>query len=132
MHSFHHCPPNYSATRTEVHYGSHTKACPTVIEISNYFHSNKFDLEFVIVKNSLLIVLDQITVESYIDNYVYFAQQWFSQVIQLSLINEFLGNMLITRMKLWSCQWGNEVPQQAIYIHVKINADVPEKEKKKD
>lgn len=59
-----------------------------------------FDWEFVIVRNSLLIMLDQITVESYIDNYVYFAQQWSSQVIQLSVINEFLGNMLITRMKL--------------------------------
>lgn len=45
-------------------------------------------------------MLDQITVESYIDNYVYFAQHWSSQVIQLSVINEFLGNMLITRMKL--------------------------------
>lgn len=59
-----------------------------------------FDLEFIIVRNSLLIMLDQITVESYLDNYVYFAQQWSSQLIQLSLINEFLGNMLITRIKL--------------------------------
>lgn len=59
-----------------------------------------FDLEFVIVKNPLLIMLDQITAESNMDNYVYFAQQWSSQVIQLPLINEFLGNMLITRMKL--------------------------------
>lgn len=59
-----------------------------------------FDLEFVIVKNPLLIMLDQITAESNMDNYVYFVQQWSSQVIQLPLINEFLGNMLITRMKL--------------------------------
>lgn len=34
-----------------------------------------FGWEFVIVRNSLLIMLDQITVKSYIDNYVYFAQQ---------------------------------------------------------
>lgn len=59
-----------------------------------------FDYEFVIVRNSLLIMLDEITEESYIDNYIYFAQQWSSQVIQLPLINEFLGNMLISRMKL--------------------------------
>lgn len=74
MHSSHRCPPNYNASRIEVHYGSHTQTRPTIIEISNYFHS-MFDLEFVIVRNSLLIVLDQITVESYTDNYVYFAQQ---------------------------------------------------------
>lgn len=34
-------------------------------------------------------------------------------------------------MKLQSCQCGDEVPQQAIYIHGKINVDVPEKKRKK-
>ena len=94
------CPPRYDASKTAVHYVPNTKALPHIIQISDYFHSNTFDLEFVIVRSTLLIMWDQITAESYIGNYVYFAQQWSSQVIQLCLINEFLGNMLITGMKL--------------------------------
>lgn len=101
MHSLHHVPTAHSIiTQVELNFimVPIQKACPNIIQISNYFHSNMFDLEFV--RNSLLIMLDQITVQSYTDNYVYFAQQWSSQVIQLSLINEFLGNVLITAMKL--------------------------------
>lgn len=62
------------------------------------------------------------------DNYIYFAQQRSSQVIQLSAANVFLGNVLITAHQVMKLS-GEKALVLSIYIRGKIDVDVPENKK---